>query len=721
MLAANGKITMRQLQILIILSAMGTGVIVLPRRAAQFAGQDAWVIAVGLAVLAVFIGALISAAVMAATKTKPNAGFIEFTGFLLTRPVAYVLGTVLWIKLVVAAGLELRIFLEITQVIMLPQTPLPVVSIAVLLVCAYAAAKGMETRARVAEVLFAVMAIPFVFLIGLAFFDTNFSNLQPVLVTPPQDLLQGTLRLGFILTGMECLLLVSPFLKKGKHMGRHIVGALAFAGSIIILITVLTLAKFGTGVVNQPWPVLRMMDMLNIPGSFIERQEALIFSFWIITAFAIGNTMLFFGGLLVKDMFRPKPRHTGVIVTSFAVLAISVFPWGSQVYEILDFMYMTSGVFFLIILPLIILAAAKFKSSRLRTGLQKSAGVFLALLILFGATGCWDKVEIENRAFVVSIGIDAEDGEYAVSLSIPHLAKDEEDEESYIKTATGKTVAEALKSLDSKTNKTLYFGQAKLLVLSEELLENSDMLHHVVNALTSNSEIDLRINVLATDDSAKDILEAKCPDETMPGLFVSDIYRNKNKIGGISFALDLERLAASYADGAIIPLISESDGELKLGGATTINHCNIIGRNTSENSLTPDELKGFLWCKNHGNKGAVVTLSQEDNPISIEVKKHRTKIIFDSDSQNLRAIVNVKIKGEAEDPLPQHAIQELEKQIAKEITATANKLQNEFALDGYDWLETLRQKNYSLYKIHADNWHETFPQIEVIPNITVRL
>jgi len=721
MLAANGKITMRQLQILIILSAMGTGVIVLPRRAALFAGQDAWVIAVGLVVLAVLVGALISTAVMAATKTKPNAGFIEFTGFLLTRPVAYVLGIVLWIKLVVAAGLELRIFLEITQVIMLPQTPMPIVSIAVLLVCAYAAAKGMETRARVAEVLFAVMAIPFVFLIGLAFFDTNFSNLQPILVTPPQDLLQGTLRLGFILTGMECLLLVSPFLKKGKHMGRHVVGALAFAGSIIILITVLTIAKFGTGVVNQPWPVLRMMDMLNIPGSFIERQEALIFSFWIITAFAIGNTMLFFGGLLVKDMFRPKARHTGVIVTSVAVLAVSVFPWGSRVYEILDFMYMTSGVFFLIILPLIILATAKFKSSRVRTRLQKSAGVFLVMFILFGATGCWDKVEIENRAFVVSIGIDAEDGEYAVSLSIPHLAKDEEDEESYIKTATGKTVSEALKSLDSKTNKTLYFGQAKLLVLSEELLENSDMLHHVVNAFTSNSEIDLRINVLATDDSAKDILEAKCPDETMPGLFVSDIYRNKNKIGGVSFALDLERLASSYADGAIIPLISESDGELKLGGATIINHCSIIRRNTSQNNLTPDELKGFLWCKNHGNKGAIVTLSQEDNPISIEVKKHSTKITFDSDNQHLRAIVNVKIKGEAEEPLPQHTIQELEKQIAKEITATANKLQKEFALDGYDWLETLRQKNYSLYKIHADNWHETFPQIDVIPNITVRL
>jgi len=730
MLASNGKITMRQLQILIILSALGTGVIVLPRRVAEFAGQDGWVIVALLAVLAVLVGLLISAAVSAATKTKPNAGFIEFTSFLLTRPVAYICGAVLWAKLIVSAGLELRVFMEITQTIMLPQTPIPVVSLAVLLVCAYAAAKGMEARARVAEVLFAIMILPFLFLVVLALFDTNFSNLQPVLITPPRDLFQGTLRLGFIFAGLECLLLVSPFIRKPRQMGRHVAYALGFAGGIILLITVLTIAKFGHGVANQPWPVLRMMDMLNIPGSFIERQEALMFSFWIITAFAIGNTMLFFSGLLVKDMFKPKAKYVGVIVSTAAVFAVSIFPWHVDVYRIMDFIYLTVGLFFLVLLPIFLIMAAKLRTWADKTSgrtLAKSSSLLVLLVcIVLSFAGCWDRVEIENRSFVVAIGIDSDDDEYVVSLSIPLLKKNEDDESDkphHIKTATGRTVTEAMKKLDAKTDRTLYYGQAKLLILGEDLLAQNNMTSSVIQTLINKNEIDLRINVLAADGKAQDILEAKPPGETLPGLFVADIYRNKNKFGGTSFALDLERLSLSYRDGAIIPVIKHDDCEstpIKLHGAALIKYQHKIG------DLTPEELQGYLWCMNHGNNGAVVTLDIDGDLIPVYMKKHSTKISFEPLGEGIRAVVDVKVAGHVGEPPDEHIgmeqiKQELSNKISLEITTTATKLQEEYALDGYDWLELLRQKNYGLYKIHAQNWHDVFAQIEIVSQVVVEL
>jgi len=732
MLAANGKITMRQLQILIILSAMGTGMVVLPRRVAEFVGQDGWVIVAGLAVLAVLVGLLLSAAVSAATKAKPEAGFIEFTSFLLTRPVAYICGIVLWLKLVFSAGLELRVFMKMTQAVMLPQTPMAAVSVIMLLVCAYAAAKGIETRARVAEILFAVMALPFIFLVGLAFFDTNFSNLQPVLVTPPQDLLEGTLRLGFIFAGLECLLLISPFVRKGKRMGRHVAGALGFAGAIILLITVLTMAKFGRGVTNQPWPVLRMMDMLNIPGAFIERQEALMFSFWIITAFTIGNMMLFFGGLLVKDMFKPNAKYLGVIATAAAVFTVSIFPWG-DIYEVLDFMYLTVGVFFLVVLPILLLVAAKLRdivdkkrNSRMKTIAKSASMVLLLLVSTFTFAGCWDRVEIENRAFVVAIGIDSNEGEYVVSLSVPLLKKDgdeKSDEPHHIKSAQGKTITEAIKKLDAKTDKTLYYGQAKLLVLGSNLLSDADMASSAINAIRSKTEIDLHIHVLAAEEKASDTLEAKPPGETLPGLFAADIYRNKDKLGGASFALDLERLASSYKNGAIIPMIKQDDCEstpLKLDGAVAIKHRHKIGK------LTAEELQGFLWCINRGNNSAVVTVEHDRRLVPIKVEKHTAKVSFEPFGDGLRAVVRVKVTGHVEEALGEdtdmtQVKQKLANQIAKEIYTTADKLQHEYTLDGYDWLKLLRQKNYRLYKIHSDNWHDTFRKIEIAPHVYVRL
>ena len=708
MLATNNKITIRQLQILILLSALGTGVIVLPRRVAQYAGQDGWTVVVGLSVVAVLVGLLISAAVSAATKANPGAGFIQFTSKLLGRPFAYFCGVVLWLKLVLAAGLELRVFLEITQSIMLPNTPIPVVGAAIVLLCIYTAAKGIETRARVAEILFAVMVLPFIFLVGLAFFDTDFTNLQPVLVTPPQNIFSGILGLGFIFTGLECLLLVSPFVRQCKHPGRHIALALGFSSAIILLITLLTIAKFGPDVANQPWPVLRMMDMINIPGSFIERQEALIFTFWIITAFAIGNTMIFFGGVLVKDMLKPRAKNLGVICTGAAAFIVAIFPWEGDVYQIMDYMYLTVGAFFLVVLPLLLLAAAKLRK-------PKHLVVPMALLLCITIfTACWDRVEIENRAFVVAMAIDNHHGKYQVSLSVPLQEKDEEKYIPHVITATGTTITEALKHLEEKSDKTLYYGQSKLLVLGDALLESRDMTSTTIQAIKHHPQIDLRMNVLAAQGEAKEILEAKEPGETMPGLFIADLYRNKNKLGGASFALDLERLANSYQNGALIPSIKKIDdpqSPLILDGAKVLA--------SDSGNLSPQALEGYLWNLPHGNKGAIVTVLAKGQYVPIKIERHQSQVTFEAAHEGIAVVITLQGEGSLEEPLPHNVTTAevkalLATHIEKEIATTTQLLQEQYGVDGYDWLDLMRKKNYPLYLQHRDNWDDVFANAHII-------
>ena len=686
MLVANGKITTRQLQILIVLSAMGTGVIILPRRVAEFAGQDGWVIVLGLILVAMGIGLLMATAIGQMAKVKPGVGFMGSLRHMLSTPVAYVIGILLWLKLVFAAGLELRAFLEITQMVMLPATPIPAVSVAVILLCAYAAAKGIETRARVAEILFAIMAIPFVFLVGLAIFDIDFTNLMPVLVTPPQSLLHGVLRLGFIFTGLECLLLVAPFVKGDKKLGWHIAKAILFAGGIIFLITILTIAKFGHGVVNQPWPVLRMMDMINLPGSFIERQEVLMFSFWIITAFAIGNTMLFFGGVLIKDMFRPKVRHMGVIITAVATFAISIFPW-EDIYGVLDAMYLTAGIFFLLVLPVVIILGAKIKR-------VAPAGLVLLLLL----TGCFDKVEIEDRAFVVAMAVDRVGEDYAISVSIPLIKKDvdsENEEPPHIKTATAPTIAQALKTLDAEFDKTLYYGQAKLLILGEDLLTNRPMAEKAIHTLAENKEIDLRINVVAYQGDPVDILHQKPPGESLSGLFVADIYKHKDKLGGTSFALDLERLSNAYPGGAVVPLITP---DLKLEGAWA-----------NGQHLDKEAMQGFLWCKASGNKDIILAVPVNGQLEPITIKKHQVKTSFTQlGNGQLQANINIEVTASQNPPALGHIIRQ-------QAQSTFDMLQ----FDAYSWLDQLRKTDYKLYQTHREHWHDVFNHM--VANIQVNI
>ncbi|MCL2576971.1 MAG: Ger(x)C family spore germination protein [Defluviitaleaceae bacterium] len=741
-MSSNKKITMRQLQILIILSAMGTGVIVLPRRAADFlpeGAQDGWVIAIGLTLIAIVVGILISAAARAAqsaaeytlsenlneTKSPQDLSFIDSVSILLTKPFAYVLGIIMWAKLVIAAGLELRIFLEISRDIMLPNTPAYVISAVMIGACAYAAAKGLETRARVAEVLFALLILPILFLFTIAVLDADFTNLQPVLVNDVHSLVRGSVRLGFILTGLECLLLVSAYVPREKSLGRAVVGALGVAGVLIICITVITIASFGSGLSNEPWPVIGMMDVINLPGSFIERQEALMFGFWIVTAFALGNAMLFFGGLLVTDIFKKAKLSTGVILSALGVFGVSILPIDREtVYAQMDFMYATTGIFFLVVLPIALLIAAKITIWGRNKILAKTIAfmIFLAFAITL-LVGCWDSTEIENRAFVVAMGVDKSEENYSVTLSIPIMDEDgkdeDEDEEipAHIKTSEGQTITEALKKLDAKNDKNLYYGQTKLIILGTNLLESEEFLRGTLNTITNAMKSPRRIHVLAAEDPSK-ILSTKPPAEILPGSYVGDIYRDKNKIGGHAFALDFERLS-SMSD-AIIPKIERNDDELRLSGAV------VLKKSCKTGIISPEELQGLLWCFPRGNTGAVVTAEN----ISMKIEKHKTNISFhpgETDSP-LRAVIEIKATGTV-DEISETAQESVEMRehleniftaaIKKEISATAELLQNEHGVDGYNLLEHLRKKNYPLYKQYADNWHEIFPKIEIVPQVTV--
>ncbi|MCL1863367.1 MAG: endospore germination permease [Defluviitaleaceae bacterium] len=643
---------MRQLQILIILSAMGTGVIVLPRRAAEYlpkGAQDGWIMAIGLTLGAILIGALISFAARvaqeAAETAGENPGFIRSVSVLLGKPVAYIIGVAMWAKLVFAAGSELRLFLKISQDVMLPDTPMFVVGGVMLAVCAYAAAKGFETRARIAEVLFSLMILPFLFLFGIAVVDADFSNLKPVFENDVRSLVYGSLRLVFILTGLECLLLVSPYVPREKSLVRAVVGGLFAAGLLVVGIMVVTLASFGSGVENEPWPVLSMMDIISLPGSFIERQEALMFGFWIITAFALANALLFFCGLLVKDMYAKARLGGGVFLTAVAIFCVSLLPVSREdVFSKIDLIYLVIAVFFLVILPLILIIAAKITM----WGAKK---MLLVLLLLVAFTGCWDRVEIEDRAFVVAMGVDWEENQYKVILSIPIIG--EEDEAPKVNTSTGETVTEAIKMMNAKQDKNLYFGQMNLIIMGENLLENQEKLAGAIASLDI-LKTGRKIRVISAKDPS-DILEAKQPNEILPGSYLSDIYRARDKMGGTLLALDFGRFSDN--PNTILLKIEREGDELVLKGA---------------GNLTQEQLRGYLWCHKNGNNGAVVTTEGA----TLKIKSHDVNV--DVQKNNLRLIIDVTVKGKVYEPIQKSAF---EKAIASEIMSVEDFLKNTYRVD----------------------------------------
>ncbi len=359
MFSMNDKISIRQMQVLLILDIFGTGVIILPRVVAEYAKQDGWI----LIILSIALGLIYAFVITSLCGIYPNKTFVELCETIVGKFLAHIIAVIFSIKLILSVAFEIRYFGEIISQTMLAETPFHIICLTMLFVSAYAAMKGYETRARIAELLIFLILVPIVIVFFIASLDVNYTNLLPIAKTANTDYLKGAYITSFAFSGIDIAMIATPYIVKPEKMKKAVSQVVVILGLLFLLITLITIARFGPfEITKQMWPVLEMMDTINIPGSFIERQEALVMSFWIISVFAMVNAGLFFSSLILKDTLK-KGKHSYYILLCLPIIfVISYSPKDIfQVGRYLSYLNSTLGIGFLLIIPLVLLIIAKIR------------------------------------------------------------------------------------------------------------------------------------------------------------------------------------------------------------------------------------------------------------------------------------------------------------------------------------------------------------------------
>jgi len=338
------------------LDIFGTGVIILPRKAAIFAGRDGWIAFALTIVLALFAVLLITKLV----NRFPNKTLYEYAGTLVTKPIAFVLVFGLVFRIIVGMACELRYFTEIARHVLLYNTPFSVVAISLLLVSAYAAGKGIETRARIGQIIIWIIFIPLVFVFIIVGANVDFSELRPILTTDSTEIFGGAFHMLFAFSGIEFILLISPYLNRHKHISRRAISSIFAIGVFMCVIIIMAISRFGPyNLQNQMWPVLDMMDMAPIPGSFIERQEAIMMSFWILSVFAMISAGLFFSAVAAKSALKVgKHKHYMLVIAALTFILSFVLHDIDVVYQIKELNFIYLGTVYMLILPAVLLILA---------------------------------------------------------------------------------------------------------------------------------------------------------------------------------------------------------------------------------------------------------------------------------------------------------------------------------------------------------------------------
>lgn len=383
--------------------------------------------------------------------------------------------------------------------------------------------------------------------------------------------------------------------------------------------------------------------------------------------------------------------------------------------------------------------------------------IFIAV-IPFLLTGCWDKIELEERGFVVTLGVDKydkkdddtagftgneENDRYLISMEFPNLSEvsqnmggmdsggGKEGESGgggsgkIVKKAKSETVSGAMRVIDTYSSQRLYYGHTKVGIIGQELLNDPVLFKEALDALERDREISRKIILLATKGKADNIL--KSPSSTRPliGIFVNDFYKNNNKNVGVTFRQDMEYVIQDMLSGdtTIIPEIEIENEEPKIGGLAVIKNYKLVGW------LNDMQTRGYLWV-NDDNMGGDLSVDFDGSFVPLKINSKKTKIDFEQNDNKIICSINVDVIGNVEEyKLEQNVLldssvfaelqEKFEAAIVKEISDTVNILQNDFKTDAFGFREHCRKNYPDIYNNYKDNWETAFTNMDFNINADV--
>ena len=373
---------------------------------------------------------------------------------------------------------------------------------------------------------------------------------------------------------------------------------------------------------------------------------------------------------------------------------------------------------------------------------------FILTLPMF-ITGCWDKVEIENRGFVIAMGIDkfedknddkavqlddekeSQKARYTVTMALPDIGAlsgpGGDDSSEFVKIAAAPTVSAAIRLIDTFSSERLYFGHTKAVIFHEDILKDEYLFREALDAIERNRELSRSLLVLATSDDIKKVLDADIPGEPLVGAFIAEFYR-KSEGAAITFKQDLEGLTRRLRSGgdALIPIISlegkKKDVQVKLGGTAVIKDFQMAGK------LSDSQTRAFMWF-NGKAKGALITAEHEGIDVPMRINSSKSKTSFYEENGRIICVLDINARAEVEEfdflgieLNDDESLRELsevcERIVSDEISQLFTTFRDELEVDGFGLHERLRKQNHVIFAAYGD---EAYKHMMLIPRVDLKI
>lgn len=361
---------------------------------------------------------------------------------------------------------------------------------------------------------------------------------------------------------------------------------------------------------------------------------------------------------------------------------------------------------------------------------MKKLAVILIILPCFLLTGCWNAREINELAFVLSIGLDKTEDGFKVTAQIasPETYSktssgtgSTENKPFWIVTSTGKTIFEAIRNMASKSSRRIFWAHIKVIIISEKLARGNTL--EIFDFFSRNPELRLRTLIAVTPDEAEDIIKVKPEMEKDPAVYLEKIIENKS-LTGKSYSIMLKDFIEDYLDPAVGPVVSRlvydkstPKPTVKTSGAYVFD-----GGKVSI-PLKEEQTRGLLWIKNKMDGSImVVNCPEEGNPVTLEIKKSGSSIKSYMENGIPHFAINIKADANITEQscltdfnnrkMLDGLSKSLEKAIAHDVQSTVAAAQD-IDIDFTALSSVLHTQHKEQWHEVASDWNKLFKNAEI--------
>ncbi|WP_139487889.1 Ger(x)C family spore germination protein [Brevibacillus dissolubilis] len=149
----------------------------------------------------------------------------------------------------------------------------------------------------------------------------------------------------------------------------------------------------------------------------------------------------------------------------------------------------------------------------------------LILWMILLITGCWNRREIEDLAFVLATGIDKSSQGYLLNVqvaNVPALSKDGNNAPTFFTyTSAGQTVFDAVRKTTHTSPNRLFWAHTKVLVINEKAAQSG--IKPYLEFFSRDAEERRNFLLVVSPHKTIDILKADIKTEIIPALALANI------------------------------------------------------------------------------------------------------------------------------------------------------------------------------------------------------